>query len=110
MRSPCFIHDGNLPGACLWERNNVEAHMKYSVLNLLLIKPNHETHRAYFRTTFGTPLRPNMKRSKLGATEQGRRARLQTCAAELSDAVDPMLFAAQAKKAREGQPWVWLLG
>lgn len=44
-----------------------------------------------------------MKRSKLGATEQGRRARLQTSAAEDSEAADPIALAAQAKKSREGQ-------
>lgn len=46
-----------------------------------------------------------MKRSKLGAAEQGRRARLQTSAAEDSDAVDPIALAAQAKQAREGLPF-----
>ena len=44
-----------------------------------------------------------MKRSKLSAGEQGRRARLQTSTAEDSDPEDPIAAAAQAKKAREGQ-------
>lgn len=46
-----------------------------------------------------------MKRSKLGAAEQGRRARLQTSTVETIDAADPIAAAAQAKKAREGQYW-----
>lgn len=44
-----------------------------------------------------------MKRSKLGAAEQGRRARLQTSTVENIDTADPIAAAAQAKKAREGQ-------
>ena len=44
-----------------------------------------------------------MKRSKLGAAEQGRRARLQTSTVEVIDAADPIAAAAQAKKVREGQ-------
>ena len=43
-----------------------------------------------------------MKRSKLGAAEQGRRARLQTSTAEDSEPGDPIAAAAQAKKARAG--------
>ena len=46
-----------------------------------------------------------MKRSKLGAAEHGRRARLQTSTVETIDAADPIAAAAQAKLAREGQYW-----
>ena len=43
-----------------------------------------------------------MVRSKIGAVEQGRRARLHT-SSEDDDSLDPIAAAAEAKRVREGQ-------